>query len=136
MSNSQKYRELARNPRAFMEYQRTGNLPQGVRPDSPLIRLIESIPPAKRGQYLGVVVSEQLGYTGRRVFHDAHRALHWLKPSAEVFGSFPAESHRLKHFSKTLTLADLEACCSRSPSPPDGATTPNVTVAPRRGRAP
>lgn len=136
MSNSQKYRELARNPRAFMEYQRTGNLPQGVRPDSPLIRLIESIPPAKRGQYVGVVVSDKLGYTGRRVFHDAHQALNWLKPSAEVFGSFPAESHRLKHFSKTLTLADLSACCSRSPALPDADPTQDRAAAPKRGPKP
>lgn len=41
-------RILQRNPTAMARYQATGRLPSVYRPDSPLIRLLERIPPRDR----------------------------------------------------------------------------------------
>ena len=61
---------LARNPRAMIEYQVTGREPRGGRPDSPLIRLLESISPRARIAIEGVRI-DQLGYCTHHEFRNA-----------------------------------------------------------------
>jgi hypothetical protein len=115
MATSKQIHRLATNPTDMIRFQRTGRLPQGVVPASPLITLLESIPASDRGYITGVTVDPRLGYNGNRIFSNAAQALLWLRPSPEVFGSFPAESWRDKHFQRQLTLDDLSACCAEIP---------------------
>ena len=98
---------LIRRPHEFARFQATGQLPQGVRPQSPLIDALLKIPPADRVRIMGLRVDASLGYQGSRLFHNAEQALRWIRPDAEVFGSFPAESWRIKNFRGPLSLADL-----------------------------
>lgn len=107
MATSQQLRRLATSPYDLMRFRRTGQLPEGVKPSSPLITLLERISPRDRGQILGLRVDEGLGYAGSREFHTAAHALNWLKPAPEVFGTFYAESWRLKDFQRELFLEDL-----------------------------
>jgi len=93
----------------------TGRLPQGVRPQSPLIDLLRALTPRDLLAIHGLTVDPRLGYQGSRQFHNAAQALNWLAPSDEVFDSFPAESWRHKGFSKRLTLRDLQANCAQFP---------------------
>lgn len=115
MVTSAQLKRLATNPAEMMRYQATGKLPEGVVPRSPLITLLERIGPRDRIDLQGVVVDERLGYAGSRSFASAEQALRWLKPAPEVFGTFPAESFRLKHFATELSMDDLLPCCSRVP---------------------
>ena len=94
-----------------MRFQRNGQLPQGVKPTSPLITLLERIGGLDRTLIVGLTVDERLGYLGSRRFDSAEQALRWLKPAEEVFGAFHAESWRIKAFAKELFLEDLQACC-------------------------
>lgn len=115
MATSQQLRRLATNPHDLMRFQRTGQLPEGVKPSSPLITLLERISPRDRGQILGLRVDEGLGYAGSREFHTAAQALNWLKPAPEVFGTFYADSWRLKDFQRQLFLEDMMSRCSSFP---------------------
>ncbi|MEJ6002624.1 hypothetical protein [Paucibacter soli] len=116
MVTSKQMHRLATNPRDLIRFQTTGRLPQGVKPDSPLIRLLESIAPASRMLIQGVVVDGTLGYQGSRTFANAEQALRWIKPSAEVFGSFPAESWQIKAFTNEL---DLQALLNKATGHPE-----------------
>lgn len=100
-------RRLATRPSDLARYMATGALPRGIVPQSPLITLLKSITPRDRAQIHALVVSEALGYVGTRRFHNAAQALLWLAPSSEVFGSFPAETCRIRSFSKALSIQDL-----------------------------
>lgn len=104
-------RQLATNPRAYMKFRATGELPRTVKPSSPLITLLESIPPRLRQEIRGVRLSPSLGYMTGKQFHNAAQLLKWLKPDNEMLEaqSWPAESYRDKRFQKQLTLADLKA---------------------------
>lgn len=117
MVNPKQVRELARNPTAFVKFQATGQLPRLMRPQSPLITLLEAIQPRYLSHIIGVTVGPQLGYAGSRKFHTAAQALHWIRPDQEVLAarSFPAESSRMKPFNKTLHLEDLLEHCSSWP---------------------
>lgn len=116
MATSRQLHRLATSPADMMRFQRTGQLPPGVQPASPLISLLEKV----GGQHLvlirGLVVDERLGYLGSRRFDTASQALRWLKPAAEVFGTFPAEGWRMKAFSKQLSLEDVAECSQSVPN--------------------
>lgn len=106
MSNSAQLHRLATNPRDYMRWKVTGQLPKGDVPDSPLIDLLNSLSPKDRIALRGVTVNASLGYNGSRTFGSAEQALRWVAPSREVFGSFPAKSWQRRNTSK-LTLNDL-----------------------------
>ena len=110
MASSKQIHLLATNPSAMARFQRTGKLPAGIVPRSPLITLLERIGVRDLSLIVGVTVDHRLGYGGSRTFGSAAQALHWIKPSAEVFGSFPADSYCDKSFAKQLELTDLMAC--------------------------
>lgn len=116
MASSKQIRLLATNPAAMMRFQATGALPSGIRPESPLITLLESIGLRDLGSFVGVTVDERLGYAGSRTFANAAHALRWAKPDTEVFGSFPADTWRMKVFVTRLELCTLIECCDRAPS--------------------
>ena len=108
--NSTAIKHLLNNPAAMVKYQRTGQLPSGQRPQSPLITLLEAVGPRALGHIEGVTVDFRLGYDGSRTFANAAQALRWCKPGIEMFHSYPAESWRIKGFTKVLTIEDLQAC--------------------------
>ena len=95
----------------------TGKLPEVVRPDGPLIRLLESIPPRIRSRIAGVRISPELGYHGNFMFHTAEHLLRWAKPDeyVDALCPGPAESRRDKRFQKELTLEDLKRHASSWP---------------------
>ena len=115
MPSSKLLHRLATHPHEYARWQLTGRLPSGVKPDSPLIRLLRALPARDLLRIKGVVVDSRLGYTGSRRFANAAQAIQWLAPSDEVFGSFPAESWRDKRFARQLTLEELAASCSEFP---------------------
>lgn len=116
MVTSKQLHRLATHPAEMARFQMTGRVPRGVTPSSPLITLLERIGPRDLGRITGVTVDERLGYAGSRTFQFAAQALRWVKPDAEVFGSFAAESWRMKAFAKVLTAVDLAACCAQFPA--------------------
>lgn len=113
---SKQLHRLATRPADYMRYLTTGQLPQGVVPASPLVTLLKALAPHDLARMTGITVDGRLGYTGSRRFHYASQALHWVAPSSEVFGSFPAESWRDKRFRGPLHLEDLVACCAQVPA--------------------
>lgn len=113
--SSKQLQRLATNPTDYLRFMTTGKLPEGVRPTSPLISLLEGLGPRDLIHIHGVKVDERLGYLGSRTFHTAAQALLWIKPSPEVFGTFYAESWRIKAFAGPLTLDALAACCTQFP---------------------
>lgn len=115
MPSHAQIKRLLSKPAEMARFQMTGKLPQGVKPTSPLITLLEKISPRDRMLLTGVVVDQRLGYAGSRSFANAERALRWAKPAPEVFGTFAAESWRLKAFNQELFLEDLVPCCSGAP---------------------
>ena len=117
MATSKQLHRLATNPADMMRFQATGKLPSGVKPASPLITLLEQIGVRDLTSIVGLTVDERLGYAGSRTFHTAAQALNWLKPASEVFGSFPAESWRIKAYSRQLYLEDLKSCSTEFPEP-------------------
>ncbi len=108
---------LARNPQAYMQFKATGRLPATVRPSSPLITLLEAIPPRLRLLIHGIRLSPDLGYPSGLQFHNAEQLLRWLKPSGEmlVCQSWPADSCRDKRFQRRLNLKDLKPHCATWP---------------------
>ena len=62
-------KKLMRSPAAMARFRMTGQLPQGAKPKSPLITLLEAINPGDRGRIVGVRVGPELGYNGSRQFH-------------------------------------------------------------------
>lgn len=96
-------KHLARSPKAMMDFQMRGKLPNAVRPDSPLIRYLESISPRERINITNIRLSPSLGYQSGAQFSNAQVMLNYLKPSAWVVGNYPAESYRIKAFSKQIT---------------------------------
>ncbi|MFK4705856.1 hypothetical protein ABIC83_002695 [Roseateles asaccharophilus] len=115
MVSPKQLHRLATNPHDLMRFQATGKLPSGIKPDSPLIRLLESIEPALRLRILGLRVDASLGYQGSRIFANAEQALSWAKPSNEVFGSFPAEAWRIKMFTADISVVQLIANSASAP---------------------
>ena len=135
-ANSKQLRDLARNPAAYARFQMTGQLPAVKAPDSPLIRALERIAPRDLALIRGLVVDPRLGYNGHRVFATATQALRWCKPDDMVLSghSFPADSWRMKHFSKELRIGDVLAQAASFPEHLrkhvlSGAPTPAPTTA-------
>lgn len=106
---------LATRPQDHLRFVTTGRLPQGQRPQGPLVDLLKQIAPRDRIAMVGVTVDASLGYQGSRRFANAEQAFHWVHPSEEVFDSFPADSWRHKQFARRLGLEDLLARCERFP---------------------
>lgn len=125
MVTPKQMKRLATNPADYMRFVTTGKLPEGVRPQSPLIDLLNQLGARERQHIVGLTIDSRLGYEGRRTFHTAEQAMHWLAPSTEVFGTFPAESWRNKRFSKRLYLEDLLECAT-SASPDIGKRNPRL----------
>ncbi|WP_166256362.1 hypothetical protein [Marinobacter salicampi] len=113
--NSRLANWIASHPKALMDYKIQGKLPRMLRPESPLISLLESIHPRDRQRIRGIRLSPELGYQTGQQFHNAEQLYRWLKPQAEMIEGepFPAEAFRIKRFSKRLTLADLKDNCAK-----------------------
>lgn len=113
--NSRQASWIARHPKALMDYQTQGKLPRMVRPDSPLITLLESINPRDRLRIRGVRLSPKLGYQTAQQFQNAEQLYRWLKPRPEMIEGepFPAESFRIKRFAKRLVSDDLKDHCAK-----------------------
>lgn len=108
---------LATHPHAHMQFKATGKLPTLVTPASPLIALLETIPPRLRVEIRGVRLNPALGYMNGSQFHTAEQLLRWLKPQREMLSceSWPAESFRDKRFQRKLELSDLKPFCASWP---------------------
>ena len=115
MATSRQIQHMLRRPSLFMRFRATGQLPQGVRPQSPLIDALNRISPRDRMRMTGMTVDRGLGYNGSRRFHTVEQALHWLAPEPEVFDAFPAESWRIKNFGRYLSFEDVARCCANVP---------------------
>lgn len=111
MSHHQRVRAMLRSPRAMMEFQATGrlpNLPERERP-SPLAALLLSLAPRDLAQIRSVTVGPGLGYCCRREFPTAQAALNWIYPQ-HASGPTPGDFHRDPRFearTRTLSLTDL-----------------------------
>ena len=110
-------RYLIRRPQAMMRHQATGHLPQMKRPQSPLSTLLESLRAHDRLRFRGIRLSPNLGYQCGHPFHNAEQLLRWLKPDQNMIEGepWPAESFRIKRFSKALTVDDLKLQCTEYP---------------------
>lgn len=108
---------LMSHPQAWMKFRATGQLPEVVEVTSPLIRFLESMPPRERVQWSGIGHLRDLGYDHPGGFQNASQLLHWLKPEDELIGneSSPAETRKIKSFSRTITREMFAACCERHP---------------------
>ncbi len=117
MTSSRQLHRLATNPRDYIRFVTTGRLPRVVRPESPLIDLLEKIGPRDRCRIVGVTIGPSLGYSGSRVFDTAEQALNWVRPRQEMLEGdpWPAESWRDKRFAGPLALATLLASASSYP---------------------
>lgn len=100
-------RTMMRSPRAMMDFQATGKLPQVDVRSSPLITLIESINPRARVLITAVKLVPELGYKGGIRFQNLAQALNWLKPTASTT-DYLHESCQLKTFTQQLTIDDLK----------------------------
>lgn len=117
MVNSLILHRLARDPAAHARFVATGRLPRTVEPASPLIFLLERFSPRDRALIRGLRIGPELGYQGSRTFHNAEQALRWLKPQPRTLEDdiWPAESWRIKHFTRPLHVEQLLAHCSTYP---------------------
>lgn len=113
--NSRDLNRMIKSPRLLAEYQRTGRVPESLRPTlkSPLITLLDSIFPRDRLQITGIKITPALGYTGSRQFHNAQQALNWVRPT-DTYNPV-CESWRIKNFHKALTIDDLAALAAAIP---------------------
>lgn len=110
-------RAITRSPKAMMRYQTTGQVPRMVVPRSPLIELLEKYTPRDRLEMRGVRLVPALGYAVGMTFCNAEQLYRWLKPSPRMLENeaWPAESHRIKQFHKTLAEQDLIQFCQHWP---------------------
>lgn len=115
--NSKQLNHMMRHPAKWVKFQATGQLPRLVRLDSPLIRLLEQIPPRDRLAIRGLQLDQRLGYSGSRRWDNAEQALNWIRPAQEMIEGefFPAESWRIKAFPGPVTLSTLLACAETFP---------------------
>ncbi len=107
MVTSRQLHKLATSPSAHLKFMTTGELPRGVKPQGPLVELLSEISPRDRAAIRGLTVDPVLGYQGSRIFGSAEQAFRWIHPDREVFGSFPADSWRMKGRSHQLHIEDL-----------------------------
>ncbi|TNC80805.1 MAG: hypothetical protein C9356_11825 [Oleiphilus sp.] len=102
-------KHLLRNPKAMSDYQLHGRLPKATRPDSPLIRYLESLSVRERIALRNVRLSPKLGYQSNTGFVNAERMLRYLKPNEWMTTPWPAESVRIKAFVGPVTDALFES---------------------------
>lgn len=115
MATQRQIQHMLRRPSLMLRFEMTGQLPRGIRPQSPLIDVIQKIAPRDRIRMRGFRIGPSLGYSGSRQFHTVAQGLLWIAPDAEVFDAFPAESWRIKTFSQRLTFDDIAHCCASVP---------------------
>jgi hypothetical protein len=111
-------RYLMRRPEAFMRHQMTGRLPRMVRPQSPLISLLESLRYHERLRFRGIRLHPELGYHCGHQFHNAEQLLRWLKPDEQMLENgepWPAESFRDKRFVRRLDIDSLKRHSAQYP---------------------
>lgn len=105
-------RQLIRNPKAMMDFQASGKLPEvPADPQSPLITLLKSLHPTERLRITGVTVDSRMGYQGRRTFANAAQALEWLCPANRP-QYLPSESAQDKRFRRALGIDSLMECAN------------------------
>lgn len=105
-------RYLMRNPmEAALVARGLKRPPQATRVTSPLIELLESIPPRERLGIRRITLGPKLGYAGAVVFENGEQLLRWLKPKEYLIGteSTPAEARRDRRFTAKLQRSDLLA---------------------------
>lgn len=107
---STQIKKIMRSPQHFMKFHMTGELPNVIEPKSPLITYLESIPPRDRLHLKNVRISPKLGYQSSARFQNAAQMLNYLKPSAHMDYTWPAESCRIKSFSKPITKELFDSC--------------------------
>ena len=100
---STEMKHMMRSPKAMMNFRLRGKAPNAIKPSSPLITYLESIPPVKRVEPRVVRLSPKLGYQSCAQFTNLQMMLNYLKPSSWVVGVWPAESARLKAFNRRVT---------------------------------
>lgn len=102
-------KHLMRSSKAMIDYQVSGKLPNAVCPTSPLIIYLESINARERQRIMNVRLSPSLGYQSGAQFSNAQMMLNYLKPSAWVVGTWPAEACRIKSFNKMISKDGFDA---------------------------
>jgi hypothetical protein len=103
-------RHLMRDPKAMMNFQATGKLPEPpADPKSPLITLLQSFYPTERARITRVIIDHRMGYQGRRTFANAAQALDWLCPPNRP-QYLPSESAQDKRFQKDLGVEEFLEC--------------------------
>lgn len=112
MSDHQRIRAMMRSPKAMMNFQITGKLPQlpSREKPSPLAQLLLSIAPRDLLQIGPMTVCAELGYRCQNTFRNAQLALNWLYPAHINGASSPADARRDRGFearNPKLTLEDL-----------------------------
>jgi hypothetical protein len=115
MATSKQMRILATRPHELVRYMTSGKLPAMVRPQGPLIDLLLQIRHEDLVALRQISVGPELGYFGRRTFETAAHALRWIRPDDEVYGTFPADSHRNKSRTAPVYLEDLLEACDNAP---------------------
>lgn len=100
---NEQLRALMRSPKKMMDYQLRRKMPEVRKPNSPLIRYLESIPMRERIELKHVRLSPKLGYNTGTSFQNAEMMLKWLKPRNWMSTSWPAESYRIKSFHEAIT---------------------------------
>jgi hypothetical protein len=93
----------------------TGEMPQPIKLDSPLIRALERLSPRDRSAMAGFTVDSRLGYGGSRTFHTASQALRWLKPSECELQRPPSAGWLIASFKKEITFDMLVQSCAKVP---------------------
>lgn len=111
MIDSKTLNHMIRHPEKMIDYHLTGNLPRLAEPRSPLITLLQSIPPSDRRLVTALRIGPSLGYNANTTFQNASQALNWLKPSYSA-ESYPSQSRQDKRFQKELTIDDLAGCAN------------------------
>jgi hypothetical protein len=115
MLSSKMLHRLATRPADMSKFKATGELPRTWAPEGPLVRLLQQMSPRDLGNMRGVTIDANLGYSSSRRFNYGSQALAWVAPPGEHFFAGPAESWRIKRFSKDLYLEDLLQQCTSFP---------------------
>lgn len=109
------FHKLATDPRAFMRFKTTGQLPREHKPSGPLYDLMKAIS-SRDLQYLeGVTIGASLGYTGSRMFRYGSQAFQWIAPSGSHYQPWPSESWKNRRRTQRLYIEDLLECCVKVP---------------------
>ncbi|QIR16635.1 hypothetical protein [Shewanella aestuarii] len=117
--NQQQIKELTRNPNALLRFHMYGELPRCTNtPATPLRDLIEIIPKRLWREFAGITLSPELGFKSKATFHSLTQLYQWLGGNKTLIGNqtLPYMTWRATQFRRQLTLEDLLAHCTKSPS--------------------